>query len=192
MRPKGKLFALFAVFAAIGLVTASGAFTTVTAERTAEVNAAGDANALLGIQPSDTPNGEVYADNGSSGDAPEGEVEISLNGDFGDNTDVGSGVNNDATTEINRVINITHQGGQDEEIYVQIERSGTNSGIVSFYEGTTDDTNITSGSDNAMDLNPGESAFVSIKVNTSETSVGESEEIIDDITIVAESSNPTN
>ncbi len=47
--PRGKLLALVAIFAAVGIVTATGAFTTVSAERTAEIGVSGDSGALLGL-----------------------------------------------------------------------------------------------------------------------------------------------
>ncbi|ERG92237.1 MAG: hypothetical protein J07HQW1_02272 [Haloquadratum walsbyi J07HQW1] len=47
MIPKGKLLALLLAFTAVGGLAATGAFTTVQADRTADVTAAGDSNALL-------------------------------------------------------------------------------------------------------------------------------------------------
>ena len=179
MRPKGKLFALFAVFAAIGLVTASGAFTTVTAERTVDVNTAGDATALLAIQPGDGPNGN----GGYAQQTGDGTIELSLDGDF--NNQDAAGVNNNATTEVDNVLNITNQGTQEVNIY--IERTGNNSETVTFFEGdASSGTNITtSGNSGAVSISAGTTKKISMTIDTTGTQVTESDELLSDITIHA-------
>lgn len=178
MRPKGKLFALFAVFAAIGLVTASGAFTTVAADRTAEVDTAGDANALLAI----TPTNDAYADNAS------GEVEINLNGDFED-AGSGQGVNLNATTEVDGVINITNQGSQP--VWVYIERSGGNETAVEFYNGTSysNNANITT-ADHAKKITAGDGFQVSMRIDTTGEQLNPNAELLQNITIYANATEP--
>jgi len=104
MRPKGKLFALLAVFAAIGLVTASGAFTTVDADRTATVDVNGDAAALLQMNASNAANG-AYASSGNN------QVTIDFNNG-------NSGLNPNAVTTISLVFNITNQGTQPVDVTV--------------------------------------------------------------------------
>jgi hypothetical protein len=178
MRPKGKLFALFAVFAAIGLVTASGAFTTVQADRTAEVNVAGDAGALVAIEPHTSNNGDAYAENES------GQVELSLIGEF-DNDQDPAGINQDALTNVNFVINITNQGSQTAN--VSIERTGTNAGVLGFVNGTADSgTNMTAPAGNSNTIGPGETIEVSITIDTRDSSLGTGAEILNEVTIVAE------
>jgi hypothetical protein len=164
MGRKGKLFGLLAVFAAIGLVTASGAFTTVSAERTASVNVAGDADALLALEPADTPNGDEYA--GTSND----QLEIELA------TENAEGVNPNAVTEIDSVFRITNQGSQ--EVNVSISDSGDNSDAVTFHNGST---NLESG---GKDIGTGELIIVSIEVDTRD--IGGTPSLIDEITITAE------
>ena len=180
MRPKGKLFALFAVFAAIGLVTASGAFTTVTAERTADVNTAGDADALLAIQPGDGSNGN----NGYAQQTGDGTIELSLDGDFNDQG--AAGVNNNATTEVDNVINITNQGTQEVNIY--IERTGSDHPeAVTFFQGdASSGTNITA-SDNsgAVTVDAGNTTKISMTIDTTGTQVDNDDELLSDITIHA-------
>ena len=165
MGRKGKLFGLLAVFAAIGLVTASGAFTTVSAERTASVNVAGDANALLALEPVDTPNGNEYA--GTSND----QLEIELA------TENAEGVNPNAVTEIDSVFRITNQGSQEVNVSISDSSSSDNSDAVTFHNGST---NLESG---GKDIGTGESIIVSIRVDTTET---DGTSLIDEITITAE------
>ena len=82
--------ALVALFLAIGLLTATGAFTSVSATRTAEVNVAGDGAALLQLQPYAGPNGYNPSGGGTQTNSEgyaqltAGELEINLLGDFDD------------------------------------------------------------------------------------------------------------
>lgn len=117
-RLKANLFALLAIFLAIAMVTATGAFSSVSATRTAEVNVAGDGAALLQLQPYPGPNGYNPSDGGSLTNSEgyaqltNGELQINLLGDFDGDGVIGAGVNNNATTDIQAVFNITNQGTQ--------------------------------------------------------------------------------
>lgn len=127
-RPRGKLFALLAIFAAIGLVTASGAFTSVTAERTVTVDIAGDSAALLGLSPNSTANG-AFATN-----ATNGELQL----DFSDsNMPSASGLNPNATTFFGSVFDVQNNGNQ--EINVTITNGD---GWITLYEGNSTTTNL--------------------------------------------------
>ncbi|MFB6360163.1 MAG: hypothetical protein ABEH59_02465 [Halobacteriales archaeon] len=96
-RPKGKLFALLAIFAAIGIVTATGAFTSVQAERTMDISVVGDASANLAL----TDAGNGYVD--TSGN----QISLSFNE-----------VNIRADTDFGAVLDITNNG--PNQVYVQI------------------------------------------------------------------------
>jgi len=171
MRPKGKLFALVVLFAAVGLLTATGAFTTVEADRTATVETAGDANALLAIEPG--PDNPDYVDNSS------GEIVFDItNGSEGN-----AQINLNATTEINGTINLTNNGESDVDIYIESE--GENNGLVSFYTDSGD--NITSSSASSSEnISPGDTVTVSVIIDTKNADLSSEEELIDIITIVAE------
>ena len=182
MRPKGKLFALLAVFAAIGLITATGAFTTVAAERTAEVNVAGDSAALLAIEPG-SENGDYVDDSG-------GTVSIDLANAQGVSA---TGVNDDALTEINFVLTITNNGAQNVDLW--IEKAGTNADVVTFYNGSVDTgTRLDNTSTAATGLNAGETIEVSMKIDTRGgqslvTGPNDVVELITDVTIHAEATS---
>lgn len=115
MKPKGKLLALITVFAAIGLVTATGAFTTVQAERTVDVSAAQDSDALLQLEPANSNNADEYVTGGNGVDT----VSVSLE------TTNGQGVNVDANTTIDSLITITNQGSQSVGVYVVLNHSSS-------------------------------------------------------------------
>ena len=169
--PKGKLLALVIAFVAIGLVTATGAFTTVAAERTATVDVAGDQSANLGISPHSTsPNGD-YA-------------EITNDGTF--QLDL-SNVNLEAETTFDLVFNLTNNGQEDVGVF--ITKSGDNADLVEFYNGTDYDDSaqrIDNSSSNAQFLGTGETITVSIRVDTTDTSLSAGDELLSSITITAD------
>lgn len=191
-RPKGKLFALLAIFAAIGLVTATGAFTSVQADRTATVDVAGDSSALLGIT--------KYSGSGSTANADEyvsttvdDTIQIEVASDDG-----GSGVNIDAETDIANLLVLTNQGSQAVGVYITVTDEASDepssstsgeSGMVTFYNttfGATADGSI-QGTANAVKLDPGESLVVGMKLNV-DSSLSADDDIIDEITIIADAS----
>ena len=97
--------------AAIG----SGAFTSVEADRDIEVAVADDADAFLGIEPADGPNGE-YAD------VTGGTVVL----DFTETEEDGEGINDRALTDIQDVITVTNQGTQEVTINVDFQDADGN------------------------------------------------------------------
>lgn len=197
-RPKGKLFALLAIFLAIAMVTATGAFTSVSATRTAEVNVAGDGAALLQLQPSPGPNGYNPSDGGSLTNSEgyaqltNGELQINLLGDFDGDGVIGAGVNNNATTDIQAVFNITNQGTQSVYLNVSDAGSASNDPEVTFYNASyaphSSDGLETDGQNGvAVKLDPGETLTVSIYVDTETTDVSNSAELVNSIQIYAAS-----
>jgi len=87
----------------------TGAFTSVSATRTVTVTTVADANALLGLTPSSSPNAEYAEVTGSD------EITIDLdNGDDGG----GAGLNKNAETTIGRIVEVTNQGTQNVQVYV--------------------------------------------------------------------------
>ncbi|MGQ3328880.1 hypothetical protein [Halorubrum sp. FL23] len=97
----------------------TGAFTSVQAERDLKVETAGDANALLGISPYDGPNGQ-YAN-------VQADSTVDIDFTSNDNaTDVG--LNKNANTNIENVLQITNNGTQDVRVNVAIEDEDGNIG----------------------------------------------------------------
>jgi hypothetical protein len=92
------------------IVTGTGAFSSVEAERNVSVEVAGDASALLRIAPFDGPNG-AYATG-----ADDGALSLDFTGSNG-NID-GEGVNQDAISNFNEVFLIENQGTQEVELSV--------------------------------------------------------------------------
>ncbi len=94
-----------------GALIGTGAFTTVQAERTVEIETAGDATAFLGLEPTSGPNGQEFAD--GSGET----LEVTIG-------DGNSGVNLNAITHIDEVFQVTNNGTQDVVVYFE-ERPGS-------------------------------------------------------------------
>lgn len=124
MKLKGKMFALVVILAAIGLVTATGAFSTVTAARTASISVAGDADALLGLS-SNSP----YTT--TSG----GELQF----DFEDPPGNANGVNPNSTTVVLHLFTAQNNGA--EPIELRYTKTGDNLDSVLLINTTTSNMN---------------------------------------------------
>ncbi|MDB2265344.1 hypothetical protein PM025_14585 [Halorubrum ezzemoulense] len=169
----------------------TGAFTSVTADRSVTVSVTGDQSAYLGMDAEASTNG-AYAD--ESGD--DGELSI----DFGDissssrdntQTDGGSGVNPNAVTEAKDVFRITNQGTQAVEVDIASDSdtsgtsintsnpsdatAGSDAIYIYFNKDTSssatsiasgNDGNILSGSDDDIELAPGDVVQVDVVVTT--------------------------
>ena len=154
-----KLIPVLAVLAAALIAVSTGAFTSIEAQRTAEIYVAGDASALLTLEPFDGPNG-AYVDYDTDG---------ALFLDFA-RVD-GTGVNVDAITVFSDVFVIVNNGTQD--VTVTLSKTGGNTGAISFGD-------IESG----VSVPKGESYTVSFTVTTDEMS--QDDNILTSITLLAE------
>ena len=158
--------------------TGTGAFTETTAERDGEINIQNDANAFLGIKPGQYPNSQ-YVKTGGTGNSAEGEVYIEMNGN---SPGAGSGVNINATTTYDSMLQVTNQAGARKEVW--ITHSSFNNRVTGFMDdedviiypsgGQADRSsdvpdhsaaNMESSS-NAVSLAPGQSVFVGLYFDT--------------------------
>jgi hypothetical protein len=164
VRPKGKVIALLAVFTALVLVAASGAFTSVQAERTAAVDVASDADAFLALAANTSNNnGIAYASDGSG--ANDNQLSVNLTSTMNG----GSGVNENAVTTADHVFDIQNQGTQSVTVYLE-PAGNAPAGVLAFYHnGTTaapTSSGTITGSTNAVTLGTGEKVTVGVKVDT--------------------------
>jgi hypothetical protein len=100
------------------LFVASGAFTSTSAQRQAEISLAGDLSALLSVAPSEGPNGTYFVD--SDGD---GAYELDIMA-------IMEGVNTNAITVLEEVFSITNNGTQT--VTVAIEAVGDHPEALTF------------------------------------------------------------
>lgn len=154
MKPKGKLLALVMIVGAVALAAATGAFTTVTAERTMEVNVADDSAALLQLDP---VNEDYVSIDGSTGQLVI-DLDGSSGGAIGNNA---QGLNPNANTTFNDMFSITNQGS--ETVDITISTTGDQSASVYLYNGSD-----VSSSANKTGLAPGTGYNVSIGIDTSD------------------------
>lgn len=149
----------------------SGAFTSVTASRNVDVEVADDASAYLRLEGSNGPNGDYVTDDGVGSTL---EIDLSPSND---NVE-GSGVNPDALTEIKYVFYIENQGTQ--EVDVELDKFGDNADLVTFYADDEAFDGDTLG-DTPVTLDTGESAKVSIKIDTRDSGLGDGDELLDSV-----------
>lgn len=110
----------------------TGAFTSVSANRGISVEVAGDASALLSLEPTDSPNAQ-YVDR--SGDA----LTLQFDGGHADRTagvdsSEVAGLNADGLTVIGELFDITNRGTQD--VFVYMLQDGDGDGTNEFGTGT--------------------------------------------------------
>ena len=171
---RNVLIGLGGLVAAGGAALGTGAFTTVTAERSVTVNTAGDANALLAFSAAnDNPYVEVTGDD----DDGEGVIEINLDGFEDSNSDANStGLNQNAVTTFDELVTITNNGTRAvDSLSFEIDANDSdNDGVLSIvYDGSyIEDTDNT---DDVISDSDSNNVYTSGDVLSSNISVGSSE-----------------
>lgn len=130
-------------------IYATGAFTSLTAERDANIQVAGDAAGYLSIKPASGPNGE-YAT------LRAGTLHISVGGVLGQQS---GGVNQNAVTVIHDIFTITNHGSQSVAIWV------TDKSVAVTFTGGPQAMRL-EGKDHAITLKPGDTLSVGLSVDT--------------------------
>lgn len=145
-----QLLAALVVSSLLIAILGTGAFSSVSADRTATVSVASDADAYLALEPHSAANGQYATTRG-------GQLEIQI--DDSNPLLPGAGVNQDATTTFDDVFNITNQGTQRVAVSVADGTSETTYYVR--YDGERfplDDVEVV--------LPPGEVAEVGLVINT--------------------------
>ena len=186
-RPTG---ALAIVICLTAIVVGSGAFSAVTVDRSATIDAAGDDSALLAITP------HADADPGLFGSGDTFSLVVSPG----------------ATTSYADLINVTNQGSQPVSVWIvdhDYSGGGSSGNLSGDIIGDVDDDNTANvtlfneayggqascengvpsleGVGNAVQIAPGETLVVGLQANTSDVS-GEEADLLDEITIHADAS----
>ena len=145
MNRRNVLIGLGGLVAGGGALIGTGAFDTVEAERTVNVETAGDAAALLAFSPADRDDdtgdgaGTDPDFNEYVPDPGEGTIEINLDG----NTEGADGLNQNARTRLENLVVVTNQGTQNVgslEFTIAVDGTGDD-------DGHEDAFKIVSGSD---------------------------------------------
>lgn len=178
--PKGKLLALVALVLAASMVMATGAFTTVQAERNVNVEVAGDDQAFLALEPSDQPNGAYATQTG------QGELELNFNSE----ADVtGQGVNPDSVSSFDNVFMATNQGTQE----VIVTANSSAQAVTIYPTDGSSDTARQEMSQGDLTIPPGETVYFGVQIDATDqfqgaTLAGND----DDITITAVATEQVN
>ena len=115
---RNVLIGLGGLVAGGGALIGTGAFDTVEAERTVNVETAGDGAALLGIAANPDYDDEIITDADAGG-----TLEIDIGG--ATTADGGEGINQNARTVISDLVDLTNQGTQDV-VSIEFEVDGDN------------------------------------------------------------------
>lgn len=147
----------------------TGAFTSVSASRSISVKTASDSDALLAIRPGATADYDAATNSSSTANAAyvstaNGQLQIDLDSDSGAS---GTGVNDDAVTDIDNLLHVVNQGTQTVALWVT---ESTSNDAVTFYDGTQGgpDAGSIEGQDNAVELEVGDALDVSLEVDTTD------------------------
>ena len=172
-----RLTALAACLLALALVTGSGAFDAVVADRSAVVDVASDADALLGLTPHSGPNGAFTYVSG-------GELVLDVSG-TNPNSDAtagpiygATGINARSLTRVDDVFDVTNQG--TAPVCVWLTEDST---AVSLFA-TTDDHGSVQTPGEGFVLTPGETLTVGFAVDSRGVVVGD--RLLDGVTIHAD------
>ncbi len=175
---KNVLIGLGLIIAIGGAVIGSGAFSTVQADRGVSVQTAGDADAYLAITPGDGYDNSAYITN----DSDTGTLTFDL-GQNGPTTNDGTGFNQNATTTLDGMVNLTNQGENAVEVGVGDSSSGMGSSTTVELENAEVTFEMSDG--NTVSLNPGKSATINVTVDTTGSYSGDPSA---NVTIYAEES----
>lgn len=169
----------------------TGAFTSVSANRSVSVETAGDADAYLGLEPSSGANGN-YAT------TVDGKLAIQLDGS--DETPGGDGVNDDTVTKIKDVFRMRNQGTQRTYVYIEdtsdqvtfkLSRASSEKWINDTPVSTLTPNEVVDveGSENAILIDPGLEVKIHMYIDTTGESTPDT--LLDgDITIQAKADPP--
>jgi hypothetical protein len=170
----------------------TGAFTSVEADRSVDVEVAGDSSAYLALRVAEDGNGDSGANSAAYVDDSGSEVSFDFSSS---NTNVdGNGFNPKAVTRIDNLLQVANQGTQSAYLSVDLsgldlsDGSGNNAYIglevVDEFDGTVQNNNIAFDRDNAgsnvggvvddpttdgaYDLGKGESVVLNLVVDTTD------------------------
>ena len=142
----------------------TGAFSSVEAERSVSINAAGDANAYLSLSKvTGSPNSQKYVTKSN------GEVGFDFSGSNG-SSNLGDGFNTGAVTQVNDLLQVANQGTQDVEFWVEVPYSNNVDDYVTLTaDGDASSTGLIgdasgSGADKVT-LSPGDSITLDLEVD---------------------------
>jgi hypothetical protein len=163
MKRRQVLAALGAVSGSSALLTGTGAFTSVSADRAVSVSVADDSDAFLALAPSSGPNGTFATETGGT---------LAL--DFSDTDAGGEGLGTDSVYEFDDVFRVENQGTQP--VYVWSTFSGASGNFdangaatdIWLYPNGDSQDKLRDSDDDVLYLGIGQSAEIGVYVNTTD------------------------
>lgn len=176
---RNALIGMGTVAVGAGIISGTGAFTQVEAERNVSVSTTDDTEALLAFEPLDTPDGNAYAA------VTDDMVEIDI-----------SGINLNALTKLSRVFSVTNNGngdvlfyitfdpgdGQDDWLPESVDQDNPATDLPFRFETDADGRVLNypeTGDANAFGIGDGESIDVNITVDTRGVDISTDEPLYD-------------
>lgn len=180
---RSVLLGLGTAAATVGGAFASGAFSSVEATRTVNLNTADDTNALLSFQANSPAGDNIIATEDESGSSV---IKI-------EQTDL----NENATTTFTGALAVGNSGGKDVGLSVNPTASDDPNGLIGDVldiEDTNGNSIVDGGTegDNAIDLAAGGSVNLSVVVDLRSTNTGAAIDQIDSIVFAARESDHSN
>lgn len=150
---RNTIIGLGTIAAGAGVIGGSGAFDSVEADRSVEVSVAGDAEALLKLEPTNSTIAQIN----------NGIIYFELNENLGES----ASVNNNATTKFKNAFKITNNG-PDQTISVRVILPENLNGLKFILSDERDDNNPTDLVVDSVNLAQGESESVDLWIMTGE------------------------
>lgn len=154
---RNTIIGLGTLAAGAGVIGGSGAFDSVEANRSFEVNVSGDAGALLGLEA--TNNTIAGTESGGAGGNDIIYFEINESQTGGD-----AAVNENAVTEFFDAFSVTNNGSQD--VNLSIELPSSVSGVAFILASERDDASPTDLTKQSHALTSGRSISVDLRIDT--------------------------
>ncbi|QZX98982.1 DUF1102 domain-containing protein [Halobaculum rubrum] len=111
----------------------TGAFTSVTADRGLSIETAGDANAFLSITKAEDGDGNTYANAKEYVEIDNGQVSLDFTQADDNSFSSASGINKNAKTVFDRLLDVTNNGTQDVEFWIESDLVASNGGFLGIY-----------------------------------------------------------
>lgn len=165
-----NLLAAFGIAASGGVAVGTGAFTSVEAERTVNIEVANEDEALLAMEPDLDSENADFVNQGT-----DGVLFFDINDVVGGDGE-GTGAGTESVYTFDKVFNVSNQGTQPVFFETQFENIESLDSV-GFYAGDADDKVLDG--DTVAELPVGETADMGIKIDTSgmDVELGEDREI---------------
>lgn len=157
---RNTIIGLGTIAAGAGVISGSGAFDSVEANRSFEVSVTGDAGALLGLNATNSTIAGMEEGGAGGNDVIFFEINDS-------ETEGDSSLNEDATTEFWDAFSITNNGS-DQTVRVQILLPDGFNGVKFTLADERDEDDPTDLATDSVDLGQGESVSVDLRIDTTE------------------------